>query len=154
MPKILLSPTLCFALRRWASCDLSRWADKSAWCNRKGHSSKTRGQRFRSSIGIPLAIQRGHSGRMWKSPKKSLEMGSRGLPAPGGKKVRKELKTSAKLTFLRLFNSFLTLFWGSQIEQMDAEGLGRKLLLTPPPGDPRRFLKSRQWVLWQHLTKC
>ena len=29
---------------------------------------------------------------------------------------------------------------------MDAEGLGRKLLLTPT-GDPRRTLKSRLWVL-------
>ena len=31
-------------------------------------------------------------------------------------------------------------------EQMDAEGLGRKLLLTPT-ADPRQFLKSRLWVL-------
>ena len=37
-------------------------------------------------------------------------------------------------------------------EQMDAEGLGRKLLLTSP-SDPRQPLKSRLWVLWQHLTK-
>ena len=38
-------------------------------------------------------------------------------------------------------------------EQMDAEGLGRKLLLTPS-GDPRATPKSRPWVLWPHLTKC
>ena len=38
-------------------------------------------------------------------------------------------------------------------EQMDAEGLGRKLLLTPvvTPTDP---LKRRPFVLGQHLTKC
>ena len=38
-------------------------------------------------------------------------------------------------------------------EQMDAEGLGRKLLLTPS-GDPRRALKSRPWVLCLHLKNC
>ena len=36
---------------------------------------------------------------------------------------------------------------------MDAEGLGRKLLLTLP-SDLWRALKSRQWVLWQLFTKC
>ena len=38
-------------------------------------------------------------------------------------------------------------------EQMDAEGLGRKLLLTPAvtPAEP---LKSRPWVLGQHLTNA
>ena len=36
---------------------------------------------------------------------------------------------------------------------MDAEGLGRKLLLIPP-GDPWTPLKSRLLVPWRHLTKC
>ena len=38
--------------------------------------------------------------------------------------------------------------WAGTIytEQMDAEGLGRKLLLTPS-GDPAEPLKSRPWVL-------
>ena len=34
-----------------------------------------------------------------------------GPPVPEGRRVRKELKTDSTQTFLRLFNSFLTLFW-------------------------------------------
>ena len=37
-------------------------------------------------------------------------------------------------------------------EQMDAEGLGRGLLLTRL-GTPQKSLKSRLQVLWRHLTK-
>ena len=47
-------------------------------------------------LGIPLTIQRGNSARMQKKSEKSLEMGSRGPPAPGGRKVRNELKTSKR----------------------------------------------------------
>ena len=58
----------------------------------------------------PFGHSEGSSRPNVKKSEKSLEMGSQGLPAPGDKKVRKELKTRSKLTFLRLFNSFLTLF--------------------------------------------
>ena len=47
-------------------------------------------------------------------------------------------------------NSFLSNIYA---EQMDAEGLGRKLLLTPSD-DPRRAPEKQTWVLGQHLTKC
>ena len=36
---------------------------------------------------------------------------------------------------------------------MDAEGLGRKLLLTRP-ATAGRPLRTRLWGTWQHLTKC
>ena len=42
-------------------------------------------------------------------------------------------------------------------EQMDAEGLGRKLLLTPHTSLATRKplkSKSRLWVVQQHLTEC
>ena len=45
-----------------------------------------------------------------KKSKKSLEMGSRGLPAPGGRKGQKRVKNEFKIDFLRLLNCFLTLF--------------------------------------------
>ena len=38
-------------------------------------------------------------------------------------------------------------------EQMDAEGLGRKLLLTPS-GHPHRTPEKQTVVLSLHLTKC
>ena len=38
---------------------------------------------------------------------------------------------------------------------MNAEGLGRKLLLTPPPRwHPENPWKADCGILWQHLTKC
>ena len=51
---------------------------------------------------------------------------------------------------LRILDSSCPFFY---TEQMDAEGLGRKLLLTPlvTPAEP---LQSRPWALWQHLKKC
>ena len=40
-------------------------------------------------------------------------------------------------------------------EQTDAEGWGCELLLIfPPPPTLGQPLKSRLWVLWQHLIKC
>ena len=64
-------------------------------------------------VGIYLAIQRGISAWMWKKSEKSLEMGSRGLPAPGPgqksqKRVKNELKSLKKVSFELVFNSFLT----------------------------------------------
>ena len=47
-----------------------------------------------------------------------------------------------------------TLSWALvYTEQMDAESLGRKLLLTPL-ATPRKHPKSKLWLLWPHLTKC
>ena len=40
------------------------------------------------------------------------------------------------------------ILWRIYTKQMDAEDLGRKLLLTPPtPANLGKALKSRMWVL-------
>ena len=51
----------------------------------------------------------GHSEGQFSLKAKSLEMGSRGLPGLGAKKVTTESKTDSKLTF-SIFGDFLTLF--------------------------------------------
>ena len=62
-------------------------------------------------LGIPLTIQRGHSGRMQKSPKKVSKWVS-GPPSPGGpksqKRVKNELKSLRKVDFELVFSSCLT----------------------------------------------
>ena len=62
------------------------------------------------------------------------------------------------------FCNFSDLSYCVCTEQLDAEGLGRKLLLDPPrpplrqPAEGGKLLltplKSRLWVLWLHLTRC
>ena len=64
------------------------------------------GRGFTVCFGIPLTIQRDHSGRMWKGSKKSRN----GFPGPGGpggqqsqKRVQNELKSLEKVNFQKTF---------------------------------------------------
>ena len=70
---------------------------------------------------------------LWVFPKK----------APRGMRAMRVTAMVAILIFRKL---------NLYTEQLDVEGLGRKLLLTPS-GDPAEPLKSRPWVLSRHLTK-
>ena len=62
-------------------------------------------------VGIPLTIQRGHSDRMQKSPKR-VSKWLAGASRPRGQKSQKRVKNEFKIdffeTFELVFNSFLT----------------------------------------------
>ena len=61
-------------------------------------------------FGTSLAFYRGQTGPCLENSEKSLKRGSRGLSAPGPKKLEKESKMTVFQVFFRVFDSFSTLF--------------------------------------------
>ena len=84
---------------------------------------------------VPFALQNRVLFEVEKGAKRCREKGGKGQPTKGAYRKKIRAKTGQFKRDLYIYT-----------EQKDAEGLGRKLLLTSS-GDPRRAPESRLWIL-------